>query len=249
MNGPIMDRALEPAWLDVALQVALDAEPRAARPVLAARLRDRIDFAGRWDKRLTVLSRIWLDPPASARPCVAWALERAHRVGDPRLLHIGAMLATYPFFGDVCAAVGRELSLQGEASVTSVRRRLKHRWGDRVEVDVATRATIRTLRNLGLVSGPKGARQVRPGEQLTVPPALAPWLVHALLLSRCSQEIHDREVRSSPEFFMVGLPRAWSPKYPYFERFNEGGDRRVLRIRRPDVVPSGEVPQQRLFGT
>jgi hypothetical protein len=248
-RGPIMDRALEPAWLDVALQVALDAHPHAARSVLAMRLRDRIDLRDRWDKRLTVLSRIWLNPPAVARPCVAWALERAHRVGDPRPLHIGAMLAAYPFFGDVCAAVGRELSLQGEAFVTSVRRRLRQRWGDRVEVDVATRAAIRTIRKLGLVSGSKGALRVGRGERLPVPSALAPWLVHALLLTRCSQEIDVRQVRGSPELFMVELPRSWSSKYPYLERFNEGGGGTVLRLRKVDVGAGDGERQTRLFNT
>jgi hypothetical protein len=157
------------------------------------------------------------------------------------------MLATYPFFGDVCAALGRELSLHGQASVTSVRRRLKQRWGDRVAIDVATRAVIRTVRNLGVVSGPKGATQVKPGEQLAVPANLAPWLVHALLLSRCSQEIHEREVRASPELFMVVPPRGRSARYPYLERFTEGGDRTVLRVRQADVKPAGELHQPRLL--
>lgn len=247
-RGPIMDRALEAAWLDVALQVALDVEPGAARAALALRLRDRIELAGPLDKRLTILSRIWLRPPQHARACLSWALARAEHVGDPRLLHVGGMLATYPFFGDVCAAVGRELFLQGEASVASVRRRLKERWGDRVEIDVATRAAIRTLRNLGPVSGRKGAPRVGPGRPLVVPPALAPWLVHALLLSRGSEEIQAGELRSSPELFMVELPRAWRTRYPHLERFNEGGDRTVLRLRRPGVVAGGGVLAGDLVG-
>ena len=243
----IMDRALEPVWLDVALQVALEARPGAARAILASRLRDRLDLSGRWDKRLTVLSHIWLDPPAEAKPCVDWALQRAPRFGDPRLLHVGAMLATYSFFGDVCAALGRELSLHAEARLTSIRRRLRARWGDRPEVDVAARAVTRTLRNLGVVAGRRGAPAVVPGERLAVPPVLAPWLVHALLLTRGTDEVDAREVRRSPEIFMVELPRTWSTRYPHLDRFNEGGDRMVYRLRR-QPGPSG-FRQEPLFAT
>lgn len=225
----IMDRALEPAWLDVALQVALEAPP-VARATLASRLRDRLDVPDRWDKRLTILSHVWLHPPADARPCVTWALEQAERVGDARILHLGAMLATYSFFGDVCAALGRELSLHAEARLTSIRRRLRARWGDRPGVDVAARAATRTLRNLGVVAGRKGARAVVPGYRLSVSPALVPWLVHALLLTRGTDEVDAGEVRRCPEFFMVKLPRTWSMKYPYIERFNEGGNRTVYRL-------------------
>lgn len=240
----IMDRALESVWLDVALQVALEARSDTARAILASRLRDRLDLSVRWDKRLTVLAHVWLDPPKEAKPIVNWALQRASRFGDPRLLHVGAMLATYSFFGDVCAAIGWELSLHAEARLTSIRRRLRAGWGDRPEVDVAARAVTRTLRNLGVVAGRKGALAVVPGEQLPLPPGLALWFVHALLLTRGTDEIDAREVRSCPELFMVGLPRTWDMRYPYLERFNEGGNRVVYRLRRQ---PGPSRPGRRPF--
>lgn len=242
----IMDRALERVWLDVALQVASEVPSGVARAVLASRLRDRLDPADRWDKRLTILSHVWLHPPAEARPCVRWALEQAEGVGDPRILHLGAMLATYSFFGHVCAALGQELNLHGEARLVSVRRRLRARWGDRVEVDVAARAVTRTLRNLGVVGGRKGAAEVVPGERLPVPPILAPWFVHVLLLTRGVDEVDARDVRRCPELFMVELPRTWSSRYPYLERFNEGGNRMVYRLRQRRA--RSEACQQSLFG-
>ncbi len=247
--GPIMDRALEPPWLDVALAVAREAYGRSGRSRLAMRLRDRIDLRERWDKRLTILTRIWLDPPPEARSLIAWAVERSELAPDARILHVGAMLGTYPFFGDACAAVGRDLALHGEAAISNVRRRLRARWGDRVEIDVAARASVRTLRNLGLVVGRKGARAVTQGDRPAVPSPFVPWIVHALALARGVQEIDAREVRSSPELFMITLPGSWRPQYPCLERYREGGSRVVFRVRSSPPSHAEERPrQEQLFG-
>lgn len=244
-RGPIMDRALEPAWLDTALSLAVAREPDAGRR-LEILLRDRLPAAGARKKTVTVLKRIWLQPPADAAPLIGWAIHHAFDVRDPRVLHVGAMLATHRFFGDVCALIGRAFRIDRQVQVADVTHAMRRRWGDRDIVDVSTRAVIRTLRSLELLGGRKGAKSVVPGERLGVSELLVPWLTHALLLKRDREEIDARAVRSCPEFFMVDLPPTRDVPYPFLERFNEGGSRVVLRLR-PERERRTKTDQGQLF--
>ncbi|MEO9365296.1 MAG: hypothetical protein ABI341_04255 [Nitrososphaera sp.] len=228
----IMDRALQVEWLTAALEVAgvRDRGLLDGRTILALWLRDRVHLAGHGDKRITILSRIWIEPPASARQVVEWGRQMRGHLADSRVLHVGAMMATYAFFRSVCAATGREFFHGEDAAIAAVRRRVRAEWGDRVEIDVATRAVIRTLRNLGLVHGKPGGRRIHPGTRLEVSPQFAPWIVHALLVSRGVSEIDEGEARSAPELFMVALPTHWDRSYPHLERYTEGDGRIVFRI-------------------
>jgi hypothetical protein len=247
----IMDRALEADWLTAAFELAAHGthDPRTARAILALWLRDRVAALGPGDKRVTILARVWLDPPRAAGPTIAWALRMADRVADPATLHLGAMLATYPFFRSVCAATGRELLLHDDAAISAIRRRVRGEWGDRVEVDVATRAVLRTLRNLGVVVAKRGDRRIRPGRRRSVGPGTAPWLVHALLVSRGVTEIDQAEVRHSPELFMVDLPARWDPEYPHLEYHREGGSRIVVRLRDSSPTWASRVPTAEVQAT
>ena len=228
----VLDRALEPRWLDSALDTALrDDQSEIKRELLDLNLRDVLPAAEGRKKTLKILLRVWVNPDRSVAPMIEWGRRRAHDIQDLRPLHLGAMIATYPFFGQGCAAVGRALALQGSVEVSQVRKALVAEWGDREIVRVSSRALIRTLRAFGVLGGRPGNSSSVPGETLTSPPWLHPWIAHALLLTRRSEEMDRDEVISAAELFMFELNGLASSEYPNLERFVEGGSRVVLRQR------------------
>src|SRR4051794_32276573 len=123
--GAIIDRALEPAWLDLTLSLVSEADEAGnRRSQLEVVLGDRIPAREGRVKTAKVLIRIWSKPADDAREMVKWAIERASKVGDSRVLHLGAIMASYPFFGRACSIIGRELSLHGEILTPQLRKRL-----------------------------------------------------------------------------------------------------------------------------
>jgi hypothetical protein len=235
-RGPILDRALQASWLDLALALARDDGPKA-RAHLDVAMRDRIPAPEARAKTVQALGRIWINPPEPAADMIQWARDRSERVADARVLHIGALLAVYPFVADAWRAIGREVFLHGEVRMGAVRRRLLSIWGQREAVTVGARAAVRTLRSLGILGGDLGDSRSLPGERIHAPPALAPWMLHALCLAHGASELGAREATSAPEFFMLSLPGTFSKDYPFLERLVEGGDRTVFRVRSAHQVP------------
>jgi len=229
-RGAILDRALDPFLLDTALDIAVQEdslEERVAR--LNAVLHRTIESEAARKKVHTVLRRVWLDPPAGTSVLIQWAANECNRWEDHRPMHLGALLATHPFFADVCAITGRQLSLNGEFPTNDLKRRLRDEWGDREIVDVSARGAVRTLRSFGVIARAPGQHKSTLGSKLPVDRDLHGWLVHALLLARDVKEIDSREIAKSPELFMFQLPSEIPNGYPYLERFNEGGGRVILQ--------------------
>ena len=227
-RGVILDRPLEPDWLDVALRIGRDELPRAeARKRLELLLRDAELGPTARKKTVTALARLWIEPPPAAARMLDWGAQRLFDVGDTRPVHLAAILATYPFFGDVCAAAGRLLSLEGAVSTPELRQRVRGAWGHRRSIDVAVQRAVKTLRALGVLSGSPGASLSGPGERLNVPDDAAGWTVHALMLTRGVDSIEQSDIRSAPELFGLGLPVGELDSYPLLERHSEGGGRVV----------------------
>jgi hypothetical protein len=152
-------------------------------------------------------------------------------------LHLGALLATTKFFGDVCAQVGRQLSLNGETSTTSLRGQLYQTWGERTSVDVGVRKCVRTLRHLRVLEGRLGDTVSTRGEHIPVPSSFADWLAHALLLARSVGSVEEREIRRAPELFMFSLPARIEGSYGLVDHVNEGGGRKLVVIADAPVAP------------
>ena len=228
MAEPILDRNLELRWLDAALTAALRrSAPQEHRGFLEDVLSE--DLAGTDDrsKTRTALVRIWLDPPERARGMLRWALDSYDGGLDTRIMHVGAMLATYAFFGGICATVGRELSLHEAVDTRAVRRDLRARYGERSTVDRAVSRAIRTLRAMKWLSGELGSGTSAALDRIVVPVSHGRWLAHAVMLSRGKSEMDAREIAAAPELFMFRLPPL-ANAYPLLERFREGTDRDVL---------------------
>ena len=232
-RGAILDRALDPTLMDIAVSTLLrtESQPALAASLLEAELKTLVDSETARKKLRTVLTRIWLKPPAEASAMIRWAAGQSQLVGDRRALFLAAMMGTHPFFAEACAIIGRQLILDGVMRTADLKRKLRAEWGDREVVDVSARGAVRTLRSFDVLEGASDGRTNKCRESLRVPPDLFGFVVHCLLLGRGWKEIDAREIAKSPELFMFTLPNALPNGYPYLERFTEGGGRVVLQIR------------------
>jgi hypothetical protein len=236
-DRPILDRALTPAMMDVALRVGRAGMPYAdSLRLLEVALREIVPSGEAMLKTRKALTRIWIRPPARAQAMVGWA-TRTDLDTDSRVLHLGALFATTKFFGDLCAQVGRQMSLNGESSTTSLRGQMYQSWGQRTSVDVGVRKCVRTLRHFRVLQGRLGSTVSTRGEQIAVPSSLADWLAHSLLLARSISSIEEREIRRAPELFMFNLPARIEGTYGLVDHVNEGGGRKLVVIADAPVSP------------
>jgi hypothetical protein len=224
MMGPgILDRSLTHDALDAALRVARSGAGYETKlRMLEVALDGIVTRQEATNKTRKVLTRIWINPPEPAQQPISWVLEQPAAGTDSRLFHIGAMLATYPFFGLVCATVGRQLALNGVVDGGDVKQRVQAVWGDRAVVAQGTTKSIRTLRNLDMLGGSRGSRVSKPADRVSVPDTMTGWVVHALLLTRSTQRVGLHELNSAPELFMLDLSPNGDYGYPFVEPIREG---------------------------
>jgi hypothetical protein len=226
----ILDRAVTPVLLDTALRIATEANGRPdARKLLTVALRDQVSAQEAQGKTKKCLSRIWVEPPEPARDMIRWAIR--HQEVDPErtILHLGALLATFPFAGLVCSLLGRQLHLDGAVQAIRVRSEARAVLGDRSTVDIGARKVLTTLRYLGLLDGPSGG-PLSATRQLPVPSDLSGWLTHALLLTRQTTAIASDELARALELATVKVSPGLPSGYPMLETFTEG--RRMVTIAR-----------------
>jgi hypothetical protein len=221
----LLDRDLSLDLFEVAFRIASSPEPWVTkRRLLTVALRDYVSNQEAEGKTKKCLTRVWLNPPLEAAPMINWALAFGPCMGDRRVLHLGALLATFSFAGTVSSVIGRSLSLSGNVLASDVRRRTREVWGDKPSVDIAARKVYTSMKSLGVLSG--GGRDVlRAGEKLSVSATLTPWLIHALLLTRGVESIPASGIRSAPELFWADPSTFVTDEYPLLKRHNEGGSR------------------------
>lgn len=220
--GMVLDRALTPELLDVALRVATEAgDSPDARRLLTVALRDHVSPQEAEGKTKKCLTRVWVRPPEPAREMIRWAIANQHLDPSHTILHLGALLATFPFFGAVTAIVGRQLHLEGVAVQRAVQDEAMKELGDRSTIDVGARKVVTTLRYLGLLEGATGG-PLSVGEHPAVPSELAGWMTHALLLSRQTSAIGIDDVARSFELASVDFVGGRLNGYPLLEMHSEG---------------------------
>ncbi len=219
----IFDRALTPELLDVALRVATTAGASPdSRRLLTVALRDYVNDQEAQGKTKKDLSRIWVRPPAPARAMIAWAIENQHLDPEHTILHLGAILATFPFAGVVAAIAGRQLQLEGQIDARAVRFQTRGTLGDRSSIDVGARKVVTSLRYLGLIERSSSGLLVL-GRQPAVPDGLQGWITHALLLTRQAEEIGTDEASRAPELATVKVLPGVTSDYPLLELHTEPG--------------------------
>jgi hypothetical protein len=228
-RGMILDRDLTPGLLDVALRVATDPTPWPdKRKLLTVALRDLVTEQEANGKTKKCLTRVWINPPISAAEMVAWGRDNPHLASDRRLLHLGALLATFPFAGAVMALVGRGLALDGHAEPADIRRRTRAIWGDRPAIDIGARKVYTTLLRFGVLAG-GGRNPLTRGETLDAHSDMAAWLISALLLTRGVSSIGASDLEAAPELFWVKLFKP-SDHHPLVQCHTEVGRRLVWEM-------------------
>lgn len=161
---------------------------------------------------------------------IRWAIDHAQLNPERRLVHFGALLATFPFVGAVAAIIGRRVGFEGSVRPFDVRAQTCLLFGQRPSVDIAARKVYTTFRHLGLLAGPPSG-PLRVPEEIVVPDDLGGWVAHALLLTRGVEAIDSREVTSAPELFPLKAKGNGFRTYPLLEAYAEGSNRTVLAPR------------------
>lgn len=236
--GMVLDRALTPDLLDVALRVAAEAgDSPDARRLLTVALRDHVSPQEAEGKTKKCLTRVWVRPPEPAREIIRWAIDHQHLDPSHTILHLGALLATFPFFGAVAAIAGRQLHLDGVVVQRGVQDEAMKELGDRSTVDVGARKVITTLRYLGLLEGTAGGPLHPPAARPTVPAELTAWMTHALLLTRQASAIGTDEAPRAFELATIDLNGGQLNGYSLLEMHSEGS--RTVAVERSSTSNGG----------
>ena len=228
----IVNRPVQPSWIATALDLAAEGATGAdGRSRLEIRLRDEglADVARQ--KVVETLHPVWINPPPETDSFIAWARDRSVEAPDLRPLNLLALMATYPFFGDVLAAVGRLLRTDGQVDAAKLRDRLKSKWGDRDSVNVAERKCIQTLRWFGVLAGDRGSGVSVAGERFVLAGEWAQWSIAALLLSRDIEMTDARTVETAPEFFFLDVLIPAGAPHPLLEVMTAGDQRTIYSLR------------------
>jgi hypothetical protein len=220
--GMVLDRALTVHLLDVALRIATEhRDDPSARQLLAMALRDHVTRQEAENKTKKVLTRVWVAPPSGAQAMIRWAIEHQTEFTDRCALHYGALLATFPFFGSIAGAVGRQIALNGAADRQMVRSHARTTFGEREFIDAGASKSLATMRNLELIDGARNGPYAV--ESLArVSDTLSGWFLHALILTRQAESAGVSELTRAPELSFLDIGTAVSP-YPLLELHAENG--------------------------
>lgn len=209
------DRTIALEWLDAtAAKVGSGASDTELRAYLMELLNGEVagtNAHGAIGKTVTVLSHIWSRVPPECAALRARALGVLPTVEAPdRLaLHWAMAMATYPFFSDVAAVVGRVLKLQGEVELPAVTRRLAAQWGDRSTMARAVPRVASSMAQWGALqsTGRRGTyRPTLPRRPVTGP--LIEVLVEALLLDMNGRSLPVSHLETHPVFFPFSISLA-----------------------------------------
>jgi len=225
----IIDRVLSLPALDAAYRVAsMDKSLEVRSSLLTVALREYTTEQEAGNKTKKTLSRVWLNPPPDAAPMINWAIKNPQEFSDHRLLHVGALIATYPYIGGIAGMIGRQLALDETVSVSELRRRAEGRWGATSTVQQGVGKVVTTLRRMAVLDG-GGRSAITTASPLQPSPLASTWLIHAIMLTRQVHAIDASEALTAPELFWVeGLVP--SVKYPFLENHAEGPNRRVWAV-------------------
>jgi hypothetical protein len=207
----------------------MDTDLSERSELLTVALREHFSEREAKNKAKKALARVWLNPPLDAQQMISWALENPQEFPDHRLMHAGAIMATYPFVGGILATIGRHVALGEAISVTDLRRRVAGQWGATSTVREGVGKAVTTLRRLGIVQG-GGRSPVTGAESLVCGPLATTWLIHAVILTRQAHAIDMHDAKVAPELFWVDAVTP-SAEYPLLESHTEGSKRRIWATR------------------
>jgi hypothetical protein len=208
MRPPIgFDRDIKLEWLDaVATQVSASRSTEEVRQSIHKMLTGVLasgKAGSALTKTTTVLLRIWSrvpEPAVGLRDRIAQVIPELS-TSDRVAAHWSMCLATYPFFLDVAATIGRLLALQDEVSLIDLRRRLAERWGDRSLMPQASGKVVRSMVSWGVLRNVKPGLYRSPDRHLHVSSRAETFLVEAILIGSDNKSLPISNIDRHPGFF------------------------------------------------
>jgi len=209
-----LDRVVRLKWLDQTATMVLAGNDIASiKLALQDDLKDSFrsvdtTVRGSIDKTITILTKVWLKPPAALEQLrlegldLLTTLSRADRLA----VHWGMVMAVYPFWASVAAQVGRLFRLQGSASAVHVQRRLREQYGERETVSRRARYVLRSYVDWGVLreAGDMGLYNACPLLAIDDSRLIA-WLVETSLHARSNGSAPLKDVIGSPSLFPFRL--------------------------------------------
>jgi len=211
-----LDRAVRLKWLDQTATMVLAGNDIASiKLALRDDLKDSFrsvdtTVRGSIDKTITILTKVWLKPPAVLEKLRLEGLDLLTNLSraDRLAVHWGMVMAVYPFWASVAAQVGRLFRLQGSASAAHVQRRLREQYGERETVSRRARYVLRSYVDWGVLREADIVGIYSACPSLAIDDSrLIAWLVEASLHARSNGSAPLKDVIGSPSLFPFRLKR------------------------------------------
>lgn len=171
--------------------------------VLDGYLRNNIAGAKSRKNAITMLMKIWylvdegMIPVRDEVLSVFAEMTKEERV----IVHWGMTIAAYPFFRDAAYELGKLFFLQEEVSAAAIGKRMKEGYGDRRRVEVATSATLMSMKSWGVII-PAPNRSYQPAERIQIHnPFLHAFVIQVLLEVLEASALQLDVIEKHPVFF------------------------------------------------
>ena len=204
---PIFDRFLRYMWAEYALDLAVQGGlPVSLRPWLADQ-ELRGDSARR---TANILTWLWFpkEPQAGRLRDEALALYPRLSLTDHLALHWGMALCIFPSFRQSAQAIGRLYRLQGYFYKTDIVSRVLEKYSNQTTLKRAVERTLQTFADWGIINGQNSLRYTVPPTRPLSDPALAAWLLRALLSAEPERYWRLDDLQRAPEFFPFEIEQA-----------------------------------------
>lgn len=211
-----IDRLVRLKWLERTANLVLAGNEAS---VIKTTLQDELKNAfrsgntqvrGSLDKTITILMKVWVQPPRDLHELQADGLRLLATIPCDKhvAIHWGMVMAVYPFWGAVAACVGRLLRLQGTVSTAQVQRRLKEQYGERETVSRRVRYILRSFVDWDVLTEASEVGSYATGLPTVIDDfEIIAWLLEAFLRAQPQGAIEHEALYSSPIFFPFRLRR------------------------------------------
>lgn len=155
----VFTRPIKQEWLDKTVEYLLQyQDEEQSKDMLLEYLYSYIKDRTNLLKTRSILARIWLevDENRDFRDR-ALAVFKICDKSDRLAVHWAMMLLEFPIFRDLCAIIGKLSEIQGEITLSQIKRRIFEIWGERSTLEHSIPKNIKTLRECGVLE------QVKPG--------------------------------------------------------------------------------------
>lgn len=201
-------------WLERTANLMLAGNDEASiYSALQELLEDKLSIGGNAqrgnrEKAITILMKIWVRPPRDLHPLQRAGLKLLSHLPreDHIAVHWGMAMAVYPFWGAVAAHVGRLLRLQGTATTSQVKRRVREQYGERDTVSRAARRVLRSFVDWGVLKETAEKGIYTQGISRSIAHVvLIAWLAEAFLHAHPNGSMALRTVLDSTSLFPFRL--------------------------------------------